>query len=371
MAVPSVFLSSVVIGFEDVRDAAAAAVRGVGMHAMRSEELSADPSSSRRALLDQVARSDFYLLLVGERYGDYGADESSPTEDEYTEATRLRKPILVVVQDAALEPRQQQFLDRVRGTWGDGVFHGKFSAAADVGSAVAAALGRQQAGVIEDGPAAQERALALASGEERYGSGSGIGARVAFVPLRQSTLIDAVALDQPKLGNDLAAALRSAGAVPQSVGIEAKVSGAGVELTGNAAENWITPVASVDVGGAITVLGSVAVEGRLGFSSVDPDRLRALLVCAGAAAQLIYERIDSRAEVGQVAVAAAVLGTSYKGYGATSGNSTTVSMSLPATVVGPRPAEMVPRAQLADESLARRVEAAIKRVFADAGALQQ
>jgi hypothetical protein len=372
VAVPSVFLSSVVVGFEDVRDAAAAAIRGVGMHAVRSEELSADPDSSRRALLDQVADSDYYVLLLGERYGDYSTDETSPTEDEYEEATRLHKPIFVVVQEAVREPRQQQFLERVRGTWGEGVFHGSFSGAADVGAAVAAAVGRRQAGIVEDGPAAQEQALALAGEEEHHGQGGGIGARVAFVPLRQTTLLGAVALDQPELGNDFAAALRKAGAVPQSIGIEAKVSGTGVQLTGNAAESWVTPAANVEVGGAITVLGSVALEsGPLGFSSVDPDRLRSLIARAGAAAQLIYDRIDSRGEVGQVAVAAAILGAAYKGYGAASGSSMSVSMSLPAIVVGPRPAEIVPRAELSGESLAQRIEAAIKRVFADAGALQQ
>jgi hypothetical protein len=372
VAVPSVFLSSVVLGFEEVRDGAAAAIRGVGMHAVRSEELSADPASSRRALLDQVAAADFYLLLLGERYGDYGPRETSPTEDEYAEATRLHKPIFVVVQEIDREPRQQEFLERVRGTWGEGVFHGRFTSAGDVGSAVSAALVRRQAGVVEDGPAAQARALALAGEEEPYGQGSGIGARVAFVPLRQSTLLDAVALDQPGLAGDLADALRRGGAVPQSIGIGAAVSAAGVELVGNAPENWVTPAAHVAVDGAVTVLGSVAVEdGPLGFSSVDPARLRALIAHAGAAAQLIYDRIDPRAEVGQVGVAAAVLGAAYKGYGASSGNSMSVSMSLPAVVVGPDPAEIVPRAQLSGEDLALRIETAIKRVFADAGSLRQ
>ena len=372
MAVPSVFLSSVVFGFEDVRDGAAAAVRGVGMHAVRSEELSADPDSSRRALLDQVAAADFYLLLLGQRYGDYAPGESSPTEDEYAEATRLHKPIFVVVQEVEREPRQQEFLERVRGTWGEGVFNGRFTSAGDVGSAVAAALGRRQAGVVEDGPAAQERALALVGEEERHGQGSGIGARVAFVPLRQTILLDAVALDQPGLGEDLAGALRRGGAVPQSIGIETRLSTAGVELRGNAPESWITPAASVAADGAITVLSSVAVEGGpLGFSSVDPDRLRALIARSGAAAQLIYERIDLRGEVGLVAVAAAILGAAYKGYGPPSGNSMSVPMSLPEIVLGPQPAEIVPRAQLADEDLARRIEAAIKRVFADAGAVQR
>lgn len=69
MAVEAVFISSVVGGFEDVRTAAATAVSASGMYPIRSEELSADPASSRRALLDQVAAAEYYLLLFGARYG--------------------------------------------------------------------------------------------------------------------------------------------------------------------------------------------------------------------------------------------------------------------------------------------------------------
>jgi hypothetical protein len=370
MPVPSVFMSSVITGFEDVRDAAAAGIRTVGMHALRSEELSADADSSRRALLDQVGRCDLYLLILGARYGDFGVNETSPTEDEYDEAVRLHKPILVVLQERELEPRQQQFLGRVRGTWGEGVFSGRFKDATDIGAAVAAALSRRQAGVIEDGPDAHQRAVELASEEDRYSGGSGIGVRIALVPLRRGTILDAVALDAPDLGDLLAAALRAADAIPQNVGIEAEVSSAGIRLTGSIAQNWTTPVAFVGVDGTMTVFGSVAVEGQLGFSSVDPDRLRALVSRAGRAAQLILDRVDSRGEVGQVAVAAAVHGAAYKSYGAVSGGATHVSMSLPSVVVAPGEAEIVPRGQLADPALALRIEAAIKRIFADAGSVQ-
>jgi len=47
MAVESVFISSVIGGFEDVREAAATAVSASRLHPVRSEELSAAPASSR------------------------------------------------------------------------------------------------------------------------------------------------------------------------------------------------------------------------------------------------------------------------------------------------------------------------------------
>jgi Domain of unknown function (DUF4062) len=369
VAVDAVFISSVVVGFEDVRDAAAAGIRAAGMHAVRSEELSADPATSRRALLDQVGRSDFYLLLLGQRYGDYRAGEVSPTEEEYTEAVRLGKPIFVLVQQTTLEPRQLEFLDRVRGTWSDGIFYGKFEGAGDVGSAVSVALARHQTGVVEDGPAARERSMALASEGDPRGSGSGVLARVAFVPLRRTVLVDAVDLDEPNLGDELAADVRAAGAVPQSIGIDAEVSGQGIRLSGNGSVGWTTPSATIFVDGAITVTGSVSTDQQFGLTSVDPERLREVISRAGAAAKLMLDRIDKRGEIGQLAIAAAVHGASYKGYGSPSGNSMHVSTSLPDIVCSPA-AEIVPRARLNDPTVARRIEAGIKRIFADAGAVQ-
>jgi Domain of unknown function (DUF4062) len=370
MAVDAVFVSSVILGFEEVREAAAGGVRAVGMHAVRSEELSANPATSRRALLDQVSRSDYYLLLLGQRYGDYAPGQPSPTEEEYAEAVRLGKPIFVLVQQTSFEPRQQEFLDQVRGTWSDGVFYGKFEGAGDVGSAVAAALARHQSGVIEDGPAAKERALTLASEGDPRGSAGGVSARIAFVPLRRTVLVDAVALDEPNLAEKLAADVRSAGAVPQSVGIEAEVSSQGIRLTGNASVDWTTPCATIGVDGAITVGGSVSTDQPFGLSSVDPERLRELISRAGAATKQMLGRIDQQEEIGRLAVAAAVHGASYKGYGSPSGSSMQVSMSLPDIVRSPA-AEIVPRVRLDDPAVARRIEAGIKRIFADAGAVQR
>jgi hypothetical protein len=131
MAVDAVFISSVVNGLEDVRDAAAEAIQGAGLYPICSEGLSADPSSSRRALFDQIAVAEYYLLLLGASYGDTGPNEIAPTEDEYNEATRLNKPILVLVQETKFELRQCEFLERIRGTWGEGVFYGTFTGTAD------------------------------------------------------------------------------------------------------------------------------------------------------------------------------------------------------------------------------------------------
>lgn len=368
MAVPSVFISSVVRGFEEIRERAAEGVERLEMHPLRSERLAASSDSPRRALLDQVAAADLYLLLLGERYGDA---EPSPTEEEYEEAMRLHKPILILAQEGPRDPRQERFLSRVRGSWGDGALSGTFSGAEDVAAAVAGALGRQQAGIVEDAPASQEKAKELAHGSDRSGGSGGVAARVALVPLRQTTLLDPEGLDAPGLGDDLAATLRGTGLVPQRIGLDARVSGAGVQLRGTDADAWVTPAATVLTSGAVVVVGSVAVEDApLGFSLVDPERLENLICQSGRFAKATWDRIDRQDEVSQVAVAAAIPQASYKGFGRGSGSSMTMSMNLPSVVVAPDPAEILPRGQIDGERLARRIVAAIRRVFDDAGAVQ-
>lgn len=368
MAVDAIFISSVVGGFEDVRDAAAAAVSASGLHPIRSEELSADPASSQRALLDQVAAAEYYLLLLGARYGDSGAGETSPTEDEYAEAVRLGKPILVLLQEVELELRQREFLERIRGSWGEGVFHGTFTGADDVGAKVAQALARQRSAVIEDAPAAAERALALAGEDSRHGWHESATVRVAFAPLRQTTLLDPVALEDTTLPDDLIAALRAARAIPQSVGMDGDVSASGVKLAPSPQQSG--PEARVYADGAIAISGSVAAEDMLGGMQIDPDRLASLLAGTARAAQLIWDRIDTRAEVGQVAVAAAVLDAQHLAYGASSSGSVPMGGSIPDTLIAPNPPHVVPRGQLDQESTSHRVQAAIKRAFSDAGRVQ-
>lgn len=374
MAVPSVFISSVIRGIEPIREAAAAAVRAMGMYPIVSEEAAATAASPRRALLDEVDNCDYYVLLLGERYGDSGPDEKSPTEDEYDRAVAQGKPLLVLVQDVELEPRQQDFLDRVRGSWGEGVLYSRFKGEEDVGTQIAAALGKARSGIGEDVPGAQAEAAELARGpDSRNSIGSGVEARVAYVPTRRSTLLDALTLEDRALADDLAAALRDAGAVSQQIGIESEVSSAGVQLRGSNSSSWTTPTAVITAEGAVVVTGSVApTDAPMGFggSLVDPDELERFISAAGRFAQLAWQRIDRQGEVGQVAMAVAIPNAEHKGFGKVTGNSMSIPMTMPPTVLAPDPALVLPHGQVADASAVRRLGAEIRRVFADAGAVQ-
>ena len=342
------------------------------MHAEMAEETAASPHSPKRTLFDRIARSDVVVLLLGSRYGDKGASGLAPTEDEFNEAIKQGKDVLVFVQDADMEPEQVAFLDRVRGVWEEGRFYRRFTDVSDIGLAVAGALSEFRAGLPGEDPAAVSgRALELAAGKPRNAMSSGLAVRVAFAPLRQGTILDPLALEDPSLADDLSQALREAGVVPQALGIEASISAEGIHLLGSESREWVRPEAFIHADGAIEVASSIHSMGTFTGSLVDPGRLEQALVASGLFAQAVWARVDTRGSVTRVAVTAAIPDAQYKGWGEGSNpNQMHPGMSLPATVIAPDPPEMVPSAQVSSPELVRRVVAALKRIFLDAGAVQ-
>jgi hypothetical protein len=133
IAVQQVFISSIQRGYEDVRVAVRGAVESLEMRPLMAELAGAHAESPQRALLDLVARCDVFLLIVGPRY-------SRPTEDEFDEANRLGKPILVLRQHGQLDPEQEAFLERVAGGWSGGRLWGMYEGPGDVALVAVRAL---------------------------------------------------------------------------------------------------------------------------------------------------------------------------------------------------------------------------------------
>ncbi len=119
---PRVFLSSIMEGYAAFRDAAAEGIGRAGCEVVRAEAFPAAGASPRTACLDGVRSADAVVFLLGERYGFVAASGSSATEEEYEEARRSHRRILVFVEDVpAREPRQEAFVrkvaDYVAGHW--------------------------------------------------------------------------------------------------------------------------------------------------------------------------------------------------------------------------------------------------------------
>ena len=104
------FISSVVTGYEEYRDAAKRAVEHLGHTASRIEDepsLASPPGGPQRACMDAVRACDAVVLLLGERYGDtQKGSNKSATHEEWAEARRIEKPVLAFVE-ADVSPREE------------------------------------------------------------------------------------------------------------------------------------------------------------------------------------------------------------------------------------------------------------------------
>jgi hypothetical protein len=369
MAVRSVFVSSVIDGFESIRTGAATGIDRVGMHPVMAERLPAAASSPRRALLDEAGDADAYLLLLGERYGTPGAGGKSPTEEEYEEAVRKGRPILVLVQDCERQPEQDAFLERIRGSWDSGVLYDRFTDAGDVAVAVAGALARHQSSAAENPDRAAEQAGLLVRSRHGHMS-SGVSARIAMVPLREALLLDPIALEDVGLAEKLMARARLVGLVAQSEAIEPAVSSEGVTLTAKAESAFRSTEIAIGTDGAICISGSVQGSGNFGGSLVDPERLYDFFVVAARFAGAAWQLIDKQEEVGRVAVAAAIPEAQNTCFGSVSGSSISMGHGVPNLVLASEIPQAVLRGQLDGEEQIRRLIAGIKRVYLDAGAVQ-
>ncbi len=278
----TVFISSVIVGFEAVRQAAREAVESMGMRPVMAEMAGARPQSPQHALLGEVADADIYLLLLGARYGEPGSSRISPTEEEFEEAKRRNKPIVILRQDVAMEPAQQEFLARAGGGWEEGSLWDRFTDERDVGMKVVRALTnvRQLGDVRELAPQAQARAADLAGGERQAGT-----------------------------------------------------------------------------------------------SRIDPEKLTGLIERAGRYATGVWSQIDSRGQVQQTAVAVGIPEAGMKVYGRPKAPSSSISMGgmtrLQGTVVAPEPALVARRVDVEGEEIRQRLVAAVRRVFADAGSIEE
>lgn len=163
----SVFVSSLQRDYSAVRGAVRRAVEILHMRPLMAEFVGARPESPQRALLDLLAEADVFLLIIGARY-------SGPTEDEFNEARRLGRPIVVLRQRVDLAEEQQAFLERVAVGWVGGRMWAEFDDEHDVLEVAVEALSYlgQDRRLAQFGSAAQERAATLAVGERRQGFGS-------------------------------------------------------------------------------------------------------------------------------------------------------------------------------------------------------
>lgn len=375
MNLTSVFISSIQRDYAATRQAARGAVESLGLRAGMAENAPASPAGARTALLRLIEDCDAFILIIGPTYGEVTETGRSPTEDEFEHARSLSRPILVFVDEASRDPAQEEFLERVQGTWGsaESKFAPRFSDTAQLVALIVRSLLELQApaGTADTG-SAQAQAVEVARGDARSrGMGGGARVRVAFVPVGGTIVLDAIALDDPALPKDLMELARRNNLVPQASGIEHNVRSEGVRLSAPGTGRWDPMEISVGADGTVAIEGDVAAEGMMGSSQMHAGRIESLITNAAVFAAETWHRIDPNGRIRQVASAAGVPDASYKAW-VTEAQTGSVRMPMHSqqSIAAPDPAYVARREDVAGRTTTQQLLAALRRAFADAGAIQ-
>lgn len=137
---PRVFLSSIIEGFDEYRNAAAAGIRDANAEPVRvNEDFPSLSDSSRNACLDAIASCDALVLVVGAKAGWVAPSGRFVIEEEYDEATRLGRSVHVFLETTAREPQTQGFVDRIS-DFVHGLFRHQYRTAEELRLAVKDAL---------------------------------------------------------------------------------------------------------------------------------------------------------------------------------------------------------------------------------------
>jgi hypothetical protein len=111
---PVIFISSTILDLASERKAALDAVTKMKCVPRMSEyTFEAVSKGSVTACIDEVKSSDFYILIVGNRYGYELPNGISITEFEFDTAFKERKPIFVFNMECEKELKQGAFEKKV------------------------------------------------------------------------------------------------------------------------------------------------------------------------------------------------------------------------------------------------------------------
>ncbi len=137
---PRVFVSSVIEGFAEYRQAARNGIEQAGGEGVLvNEDFPSQASSSRNTCLDAVDSCDVFLLVLGARGGWKTPSGRLVVEEEFEHARARKVPVLVFLEDV---PRDAdgEGLAKILSDYVDGNFRVKFSGAAELRDQVERAL---------------------------------------------------------------------------------------------------------------------------------------------------------------------------------------------------------------------------------------
>ncbi len=196
---PRIFVSSVIEGFCDFREAARKGIIGGGGEPVLIEDHPALSTSPRTACLDAVASTDICVVVVGERGGSTAPSGKLVIQEEFEEARRRKLSVLAFVQDVHRDEDAQRLVDLLS-NYVNGVLRPTFKTASDLQSAVESGvtpLVRHRAMPEADMTALEEKL------KNPYKVDNETSLRFVIAPERTDEIIDTASLESSELEHQL------------------------------------------------------------------------------------------------------------------------------------------------------------------------
>jgi Domain of unknown function (DUF4062) len=345
-----IFVSSVVGGLEQFRDAASKAAAVLGHEVKRSEDFPASAETPQQACLAGVRWADAVLLILGERYGEVQPSGISATHEEYREA-KARCPVLAFVQrEVDRDAPEEAFVEEVR-AWAGGALTGSFTSSDELTGVVTKALHNleisRQAGPVDEGEMLERAGTFI---PDRHGL---LGAALCLVTTggpRQQVLRPSEVGD-PTLERDLhqGALLGEHAIFDTTEGVTPRIDSSAIELE--------QPRASlvIDALGTIRVIQPANDPSSSGLPVLIEEEVRDRLTRAVRLTAWALDRVDPVRRLSHVAPTVALLSAAYLGWRtkeehARSPNSVQMPMNVGDRVVVELTPPVRPRAALTHEA---------------------
>jgi len=139
----TIFISSIITGLEDFRNAALRACQTLKYQVLRAEDFGANAGTPQQVCLAGVRAADVVVLILGARYGEPQSSGLSPTHEEFREAREGSRVLAFVQEGVTREPRQEEFVREVQ-SWGGGLYTASFTKPDELRDAVIEALHREE-----------------------------------------------------------------------------------------------------------------------------------------------------------------------------------------------------------------------------------
>lgn len=199
---PRVFVSSVMDGFSEFREAARQAIGAVGGEAVLVEDYPSLLVSSRTACLDGVASADALLVIVGQRGGWRAPSGQLVVEEEFEEARRRSKPVVLLIQEGPHDEDAQALLRKLS-DYVDGLFRKTFVTADELNREVQSALAPQLAFLQEPMMDTSFITAKITERGDRQRQGNETNLRFVLAPERQDELVGLVDIGGVTFKNEI------------------------------------------------------------------------------------------------------------------------------------------------------------------------